>query len=534
MPRRRLAMPSLTLLALLAAAVVVAACGSASGSGGSADPAAAVPPHVPFYAEVVLRPQGDARDGALAAAGKILQTSDPAGRIRSLLQQIASSDGTKVDFAKDVEPWLGDKAGLWASAPARPDGSPGVGLAIAVRDADQARKSIDALAARNGMKLAPRKSGSHDYEVAPDHTAVAVEGDYAIIGSEGEVRRGLATLDGDGLAAQGSYKRAIAPLESDRLAHYYLDLKTLFDAALRADPSASSQLGPFGGLVSGTLAGGPQAGSFTADGDRLTIESVMQGGGGIFGQLFALTGLHASPLLAQLPGDAWGAVAVPKLGQTVGTLFSRLAGAFGGAALTQQLRQQYGIDLEQDVFSWIGDAGLFVRGTRADAVDGALVLQATDEGKAAAAFGKFIGLARTRGGLDPQPIRIDGADTAFAIARPNAGAGPASKQPVVLAHGNGRVVAAFGKAAAAAALSSEHTFGDSEAMSQARDALDGKADPALVVAIPPVLALAEASGSASDPDYQKAKPYLQAFDVVTSGSKQDGDTLRSWLAAGLR
>jgi uncharacterized protein DUF3352 len=549
-PTARRRRPTPAVAFALAAALVLAACGSGSGSGGSADPAAAVPPNVPFYAEVVLRPQGDAREGALAAAGKILHTSDPQARIRSLIQQAAASDGTKVDFAKDIEPWLGDKAGLWVALPARGSGStPGVGVAVAVRDADQARKSIDGLAARNGTKLAARTSGGHEYEVAPDGTAVAVEGDYALLGMESEVRRGLATLDGDGggsgddrgsgakdLAEQDGYRRAIEPLEDNRLAHYYLDLKTLFDAALRADPSATSQLGPFQGMLSGMLAGTPQVGSFSADGDRLTLETVMRGGGGMFGQLFALTGLGASPLLEKLPGDAWGVAAVPKVGATAEKLLSGFGGAFGGVALREQLRQQVGIDLDQDLFSWMGDAGLFVRGTTESAVDGGVVVEATDESKAASAFGKLVGLARTRGHLDPQPIRVAGADTAFSIARPLSGGHGSSgaKPPFVLARGNGRVVATFGQAAAAAALSPDRTFGDSDTMDQARDALDGKADPAIVVALAPVLALAESSGSASDPDYQKAKPYLQAFDVIAAGSRKDGDTVRSRIAAGLR
>jgi hypothetical protein len=520
---RRLLVP----LALVASGWL-AACGGGSGSGGGADPAAAVPPGVPFYAEVVLRPSGDARDGALAAAGKILHTSDPEAKIRSLLQQAFAADGMKVDFAKDIEPWVGDRAGAWFSLPARAGAHPGGALVLAVRNADLARAKIDELARRNGEKLAPRTSGAHDYEVAPDGTAVAVEGDYAIVGSEGEVKRGMATLDGDGLAKQDRYVKAIEPLQSNRLAQYYVDMKALIDAAARTAPSRHATWGPFEALLSGAIAGGAQAASFSADADRLTLESVVKGGGGLAGPLLALTGLSASPLLGKLPGDAWGALAVPKTGSSLRTVYGTFAGMLGGVAISEQLRREYGIDIEQDVFSWMGDAGMFVRGTSVETVDGALVVEATDQAKATLAFGKLVGLARTRGGLDPQPIKVDGADAAFSMALPQA------TKPLVVARGNGRVVAAYGTGAAAAGLSAPDTLGGSDTMTLARDALDGTADPTLVVAVAPLLALAESAGASRDPDYQKAKPYLQPFSVIATGSKQDGDTTRTRLAVGLR
>ena len=56
------------------------------------------------------------------------------------------------------------------------------------------------------------------------------------------------------------------------------------------------------------------------------------------------------------------------------------AGALGGAALAAQVKQATGLDLEQDVFSWIGDVGGFVRGDDArPTLDGALVIESTDD-----------------------------------------------------------------------------------------------------------------------------------------------------------
>ena len=69
-----------------------------------------------------------------------------------------------------------------------------------------------------------------------------------------------------------------------------------------------------------------------------------------------------SELLGEMPGDAWGALALPKVGESAQSLFSSFAGAIGGAALNEQVKQSTGLDLEHDVFSWLGDVGVFVRG----------------------------------------------------------------------------------------------------------------------------------------------------------------------------
>ena len=63
-----------------------------------------------------------------------------------------------------------------------------------------------------------------------------------------------------------------------------------------------------------------------------------------------LLGTGETPLVKDLPGDAWAAYGAPNVGPGLKSLFTRVAGAFGGAAATQQLQQQYGINLDRDVF----------------------------------------------------------------------------------------------------------------------------------------------------------------------------------------
>ena len=102
--------------------------------------------------------------------------------------------------------------------------------------------------------------------------------------------------------------------------------------------------------------------------------------------------------------------APPEFGESLKALYQQAAGALGGAAIEQQLRQELGLDLQEDVFSWIGDVAFFARGTTMDSIEGGAVIEVTDPAKAKAAFGKLTGLAQSRGGVPAKPVQIDGAE----------------------------------------------------------------------------------------------------------------------------
>jgi hypothetical protein len=491
----------------VAVVAVLSACGATAGSGPGPDPAAAVPRGVDLYVEVTLRPDGETRDDALAAAGKVLDTRDPEARIRSLVAQAGASADPPIDYAKEIEPWLGDRAGLWVAAGA---GTPGVAAVIAVRDADRARRSMEAIVARSHASQKPW---------------VMAEGDYLLLGTQAEVNRGFGAIDGDALAGDERYTRTLETLDPDRIAHYYVDVRGLMEAAMAEEPDAASPLGPVAPKLLAAFAE-PQAGSFSADGDRLVLESVAPGGG-LAGALTRLGGGTPAELTKGLPGDGWAAFGIADAGRTARAVFEAMAGAFGGAAVTSQLRRETGIDLEQDLFAWLGDAAAFARGDSEATLDGGLVLEAEDAERSATAFGKALGLLRIHGGIDPRPVRVEGADAAFAARLPDA------PKPMVLARDADRVVMAYGEPAAAAALSGDAPLEDSGAYAAAADALDGM-QPAGLLWMPGMMRIADALAPPGDQDYVKARPYLDAFGALASGSQTEDGQVRSRLAAGLR
>jgi hypothetical protein len=504
------------LLALSVLAALVVGCGGGAASGG-ADPASAVPADAMLYTEVVVRPSGDVRAGAADALGKVLRTDDPSGRIRELVDKAFARDGGTLDYDKDVRPWLGERAGAWLSSRLDAEGDPGGAAVIATTDPDAA---LDAFhKASKGVALTGRTYHDVSYEVDPDGVATGIVGDFLVNAAEPEFKRTVDAAAGDSLADADRYRKAVDGLDDSRLAHFYLDLKGLVDLARKQQPENTPLDGFEAAVPVAKLP--PIAGSFMADGDRLAIDVSTEGFDsnalGSFGGFGGFTSL-----IKDLPGDSWAAFGAADYGQQLTKMLNQYAGLFGGAAAREQLRQQYGIDLDRDILSWMGDVAFFVRGDSLPTLGGGAVIEVTDPGKAAQGFGKIAGLLQSAGGVRVEPVSIGGARTAFAITDRT------SLQPFVMALSDDRVVVTYGRAAAEQALAPDATLGDAPLYDDAKSALDG-IDPGLLVSMPAALKLLVASGPA-DPDFQRARPYLEAYDAIALGY----DDKRVRFAAGLR
>lgn len=524
-------MPRLTRLAvfaLLCLTGLLAGCGGDSASGGDG-PAGAVPRDAAVYFEATVRPEGALREDALTAAGKVLGTPDPSARIEQLVGELlAGSDGPKLDYARDVEPWLGDKVGFWVAGGGSDPHEDARGAAIlSATDTEAAQAAIDRAVESSGERFAERSYEGVDYKVDENGGAAGVVEDFAVVGSEAELKRTVDALEGSAaLASDDRYTDAMGELEAERLAHFYFDTKALIDQAVRRDPEAASQLEQLRRVLPIDRLG-PVAGAFTADGERLAVDSVTSAAGGeLFSRFGALTGTGSTPLLGELPGDSWVALGSPKLGDTAKRLYEQFAGAFGGAAIAQRLRSELGIDLEQDVFSWIGDVAFFARGTSPKAVDGGAVIEVLDEERARSAFGKLIGVLQTRAGVTARPASVPGAETAFELRRPG------MPKPVVAARSPDRVVIAYGAGAATAALSPGEKLAGGEAFGEARELLGDGYEPGFLLSMPSVVELVAAI-SGDDPGFERAGRYLEAFTVLASAGKIEDDRARSRFAAGL-
>ena len=513
-------------LSLTCAVLVLtaAACGE-SGSGSEGDPASLVPAGVAFYLEAAVQPTGERREDALAAAGKIMRTEDPAAELRKLIDKKLGEEGDGLTWKRDFASWLGEDAGVWASNFAADE--PSWALIVASKDAEAAEAALARFAKTDDAPHTDRSYHGIDYEVDDEGVAGGLVGDFLVFGTEDAFKRSVDTRDGDKLTDSDRYEDAVDDLEDDRLGHFYVDVKPLVDAASKQDPEGAQKLQQFESIFPLDKLG-PITGAFTADGDGMALDTLVTGvPEGPFRNLAQLWTGGASDLMEALPGDAWASFVTPKLGESAESMFRGFGGAIGAAAIAGQVKQSTGLDLQQDLFSWIGDVGLFVRGTDMATLNGALVIGSTDDARAEAAFGKIVGLIGRETGAAPKPIQVEGAESAFAIAAPGA------DKPVIVARGEGKVVAAYGEEAASDALAPNATLGDTDGFGAAEDILGDGMEPSFLLSIADVIALADATGE-TDAEFEEARPYLETLGVLTSGGKSDGDKLQSRVALTLK
>jgi Protein of unknown function (DUF3352) len=363
----------------LVAVLLLVGCGG-GGSADDASPATIVPADAVVYGEMVVRPEGSLRSDALDAAAKVFATDDPEARIRELLRE--ASGRSIVDSERDVEPWLGDRVGFWGSAE-----HAGVVL-LAADDPDAARESVEAVLRRGKVSFSSRSHGGVDYLLTSDGVAAGIVDGWLAIGRERVVVRTIDAAAGDSLADTDEYADAVGRLPDDRLAHFWADTAGLLDSAMRRHGELSQLRGlvPIDDLP-------PVAGAFLADGDRVALEVRSDGDLGVEA--------HSTPLVGELPGDAWAAAGTADLGRSLRDGLDRFRGAIGGVAVRARVREELGLDLDRDVLDWIGDTAFFLRGTTRASIDGGLVIRPTDEARAADAFGRIVGAIQQAGGFAP-------------------------------------------------------------------------------------------------------------------------------------
>jgi hypothetical protein len=125
--------------------------------------------------------------------------------------------------------------------------------------------------------------------------------------------------------------------------------------------------------------------------------------------------------------------------------------------------------------------------------------------------------------------RVEGADTGFSAEAPE------SPQAIDVAQVGAQVVAALGPGRPGEEelhpkkpLSGDPTFKSAVA------ALGSDFSPVAWVSLQPFFVVAEKGGSASDPDYVAAKPYLEKLDYLIAGATAAGGRTTIRLAVGVK
>jgi uncharacterized protein DUF3352 len=497
------------LAALVTAAGAVAGCASSSGSGGGSDPAAAVPASTPLYAEAVVAGDGKEQQDAQAALGKILGTTDPQGQIVALFDQGG------VQFARDVQPWLGDRVG----AAALTLGRQGDKIVVA---ASRDNAAASAALGRILPGASERTYRGVSYRVATKDgrpLAAGVVGDAVVFGGENGLKAAVDASKGSSLAEADQLKEARSTVRQERSGFLYVDVAGFLRQALGASDGGAAQLAPFVDPVAQAL---PKtfAAALDAEPGLVRVDSAAFGNGG--GARAAGSGADA---LAALPGDAWLGLGVGELGQTVNGFIDRVSASSGLAgvgvqALLGQAQQGLGLDIRRDLLGWMGDAGVFVAGSSPDDARAALVIGSKDPAATQRAVRALETMAR-RGG-DVSALHASGVDVGFAVKRPG------GKDDLLVAAAGNRFVVAGGRRALDEALSPGSRLGDAPAFRDAAAKLSSGVRPSYFVDVEKLRGLAGRSGHGHD-----LQQRLKAFGAVVGGATLDGDVTRGEAVATL-
>lgn len=543
MKNPRTSLKLLVLLAALLLALGLAACGGGDDGGDSIDvgdlgpdPATMAPADAPFYGEAVVRPDGTMSEDLESALSKLLANDDPFGLIRAKVDEGLASDPTSggITFTDDIEPWLGARAGGFVTDFDPTTQAPEGAVALAVTDANAAQAFIDKAAAADDLKETDETYEGVDYLLDEDGTAVGIDGDFLVAGTEQGFKDAVDAGAGDSLAENADASAARADIPENSLFSAYVDTPAVIDLVKGSGALSGAQLKQFEEQAS-QYSDAPIDFWGTASDDAMTIA-----GSGPSPS----DGAGPSDLITSFPADSWLAFASADVGEQLQSSIDQFEAGFqdlveqaavpGSAASgayganidpLAEIRKATGLDLSAD-FNWIGDAGGFVEGSSFLGLGAGLVLEATDEGAASDAIGKLEKALQGNSQLQLSPS--DSGD-GFSIQVAGAPVG------AEVALQDGKVVVAVGGATVDDVVSAPDALDGSDRFTTAREALGEDVTPSFFLDFSPVVSLIESTGQATqDPDYQQAKPYLDALDYLVSGSRVESDRSMFSLVLGLR
>jgi hypothetical protein len=499
----------LSLVALSAIALAAAGCGGGESSSSAASEL--VPASAVMYGEATLKPEGDQKKAVDSILAKFPGGDQAGDRLKDLLEKGLREGDAPVSFKKDIEPWLGDSAAFFvAGNPGQSGASQSTAALIATEDEDQAQAALE--------KGAEGKTTNHtykdvDYLTDESGQAGAVFDGFLVLGSEQGMKAAIDASKGDSkLSDDDDFKATLDDASDDRLGFFYVNSPELV------------KLLPQNGSIPPSLRDSfkePFLGTLDADNDGVVFEGTIPEQ---LAKTFAFLG-NGSDLMAELPADSWLAMAQTDFGALLDYYVDALSGVIGGRdVVEQQLRGATGLDLQKDVIAWMGDFAVFARGSSVAELDGALVIETKDE----AASGRFIaalerlakGQSARAGGLEIGPLQAPGGGDGFTVG------GAGIPKPIHVFQRNGRVVLAYGDAAATDAADASDKLGDSPDFAAARDSL-GDYNVSFYVLMQPIFDLVDSTDTATDADWQKAKPYLEPLSALVAGTSGEGDDVKS-------
>ncbi|HET9198002.1 MAG TPA: DUF3352 domain-containing protein [Solirubrobacterales bacterium] len=511
------------VLLAVVAALVVAGCGGGSDDGGSGtDPAGVALPQAPVFIDFAVQPEGEASENLDALAKQIAGIDDLGELIVTELESSASDDGEELDFEKEVEPWLGERGGLFLQE-YDGDDFEGYGAAVQTTDEDAARDFVDKQLESGDEEARDGSYEGVDYKVQEDETTIGVfDGLVAFAEDEAIFKAMVDASGGENLGADSAYADAVSNAPDESVADVYVDIGALIEeSGGEIDSEAETFLDSVGiepeeaTAVASLVPGSNQI--------EIDLSTDLSGENPPSGD--------ASELLGSLPATSVGAFAAADFGKRFAEGIDRIdaegipSEGIGQNQLKKALKQG-GIDLDS-ITSSVGDAGGYVTGNSERSLGGALVLE-TDDADQAKTTVSNLGLFLRSTGTSGITKITEGA-SGFSVRSPELG-----RQPVVVVAKGSRIAIGYGLAPTLSTFQDQgKALANTDPYNEALDALDDT-PIAMYVDGPASLRLAKALVPPGEEEFEAAEQYLQKIDYLALGSEASGDLATAKLIVGVK
>jgi hypothetical protein len=513
----------LLLIFAAVAALALASCGGGGDGGGLADddPATLAPADAAFYVQATLRPKGEQKSNVEGLAKTISGFDDPFAKLVSYFDDNVNKENKytsgPISFDKDIDPWLGSKAGLFVSEFGTDAPAAGVIQTTDTKAAEQFVKDVQQPGDTDGTYE------GIDYTI--DHTDgnyAGVVGDFLVVGEPSAFKKAVDVSKGaDPLSDNSQFTDALDDAPSGSIADGYLDVDKVAKSLEEKNPGSGASLK----ASLGDTAGKSAVFSLVPNADSLEFDGTTD-----LDQNFIGTDL--SSLIETFPADSFAAIGIPDLGgqikRTIDQLDQSGVPGINRAAIEQQLSQT-GLSLD-DITGALGDVGVFAQGSDRGSLQGAAVIESKDPDAAKNLISKITtitGLAQLSGdsGIQPAPV-----GTGISVSDPQE-IGP---QPLIFTTLGDKIAIGYGKQATEQALKGGGSkLSDDPTYKEGVDALGGNGVSGYV-SLPGVFKLADGLGSLSDSGYRQARPYLQHLSYLIFGSGDQGSTSSTKLVVGVQ
>jgi hypothetical protein len=514
---------TIPLVAVLVA-IVVAGCGSSgSGGGGSSEPSPAslAAPGSVVFVEGNLKPTGALKSNVDSVAKTLAGIDNLGDFVVSELESSAGDEGEPLDFATEVEPWLGKRAGVAFSRLEGSELSEPL-IAIETTDAKAAQAFIDKQSKEGKDPYKDVTYQGVEFKVGgPEGNAIGVIGEWVVIAdSEKEFKAAVDASEGESLGDEDRFQTAIDAASNGSLADVYVDVGGIVEQSEgKIDPQAREILQSTGIDPSEATA----VASVVPQSDHIEIDLSSDLSDGA-----APTG-DTSALLGSLPAESLAAVAFSDLGEQLEKAIDNLDETGIPPSLPpHQLKStlsQAGINLD-DIAASLEDGAVFVEGSNRSSLRGALVLTTDGSNEATSAIASLGTLLR--GARVPGVTAVSGKASGFSIRSRELG-----RNPVVVVAKGDRIAIGYGLTAALAGLDkgSQQTLSENPGYQAVVSSL-GKMPIVAYANGPEARHLAEVLVPRSNTDFWKVVPYLK-LSYIGLGTTTDGERVTAKLIAGL-